>query len=265
MTTARALVTQAFREGNIIPIGRAPTDPEFAEGLVRLNRYIEGVYGHELGENLADWIAPSPQRTAPVAANFPQLPYPTSVDFSATAYPLANDASLNVTPFPPKNSRIVWGGVAMTVWFPEQPDPGTRMALVQGSGVGDSGTPGAQLVLDGNGRTIEGAPQQNFANPVEPRQWLYREETGDWVAAVPLGLDDECPFPSEFDDLWVVMLAMRLAPRFGKTTAPETQAIAAKMLGKLKARYRQQQNTIYKSFDAPHSAQAYIPAGTWFY
>lgn len=265
MTTARKLITDAFREGNLIPIGTVPTDKEFAEALVRLNRYIGGVYGQELGENLLDWVSPAPQRTAPVAANYPQLPYPTSTDISILSFPQSSDASLNVTPFPPKNSRIVWGGVTMTVWFPEAPDPGTRMAVVAGSGAGDGGSPTAVLTLDGNGRLINDGPQVQISAPLSPQQWLYRDDIAKWVTVADLELDDECPFPEEFDDLWVVMLFLRLAPRYGKTTAPETQMTAAKMLTKLKAKYRQSQDTVYKSYDYPRSAQSYLPAGTWFW
>ena len=265
MTTARALITDAFREGNIIPIGRAPNDKEFAEALVRLNRYILGVYGQELGENLIDWVVPAPQRTAPVAANYPQLPYPTSTDISVTSFPMADDNSLNVTPYPPKNSRLVWGLRTMKVYFPQQPDPGSRMAFVVGSGAGDSGDPAAILTIDANGRKIEGSATLEITTPFEPVSWLYRDDTADWMRVQELGLDDECLFPAEFDDLWVVMLAMRLAPRYGKTIAPETQVTASKMLAKLKSRYRQSQDTVYKSYDYPRSAQSYLPAGSWFW
>lgn len=265
MTTARSLIQQAFREGNITPIGRSPTDAELSEGLVRLNRFIDGVYGHELGENLVDWPAPRPQRTAPVAANYPQLPYPSSTDMAVMSQPLATDLSLNISPFPPKNSRIVWGRRTMTIYLPEQPDPGSRIAFVEGTGLGDDGAEGAELTIDANGRTIEGAPTLVLTSPAKPRQWLYREDTGDWRPVVALALDDECPFPEEFDDFWVVALAMRLAPRYGKTTAPETQLVAQRMLTKLKARYRQSQDTVYKSYDAPWTGQSYIPSGTWFW
>jgi hypothetical protein len=39
-----------------------------------------------------------------------------------------------VYPYPPKNSRIVFAGTRnQTVWFPEQPDDGSRMGLIQGA------------------------------------------------------------------------------------------------------------------------------------
>ena len=261
MTTARALITAAFREGNLIPIGSTPTVDETAEALERLNRYVRGVFGYEMGENLADWIVPAPQRTAPIAANYPQGPYPTSVDASLLSFPLAADPSRSITPYPPKNSRLVWGGkIPMRIYFPEQPDDGSRMGLFAAAQADVT----ALLTLDGNGRTIEGAPSQDQPLPVLSREWLYRGDIGDWRRVQDMQLDDECPFPNEFDDLWITLLCVRLAPRYNKPTSPETQKIGLDALKRLKTRYRQAGTTTYNSFDHPRSLQAYI-SGQWWW
>src|SRR5579864_8645241 len=140
MTLASAIIQSAYREGNLIPVGTSPTTAESTEALERLNRYVQGVYGDMLGENMMDWDAPAPQRTAPVASNYPQAPYPTDTLFGF-GNPLSADPNGNIWPFPPANSRIVFGGVTPTVYFPEAPLDGARMAIVQGSGAGDSGAP----------------------------------------------------------------------------------------------------------------------------
>jgi hypothetical protein len=261
MTTARALITAAFREGNLIPIGTTPNSDELSEALPRLNRYVRGVFGYEMGEELRDWPVPQPQRTAPIAANFPQAPYPTSVDASLLSFPLAGDPSLSITPYPPKNSRIVWGGKNdMRVFFPEQPDDGSRMSVVAGAGADATKV----LTLDGNGRLIENAPEQVQPTPVVPREWLYRADLGNWLRVQDMAIDDECPFPPEHDDLWICLLAIRLAPRYNKTIAAETQAIAAAAMKRLKTRYRQSADTVYRSFDTPRSLQSYI-SGQWWW
>lgn len=263
MTLISSLVTDAFREGNLLPIGQAPTIAEQAEALGRINTLICGVFGVEMGEELTDWLVPQPQRTAPVAANYPQLPYPANADFLALSTPFANDATINIYPYPPKNSRIVFGGVTSTVYFPEQPDDGSRMSIVQGSGAGDSGAPGAVLTLNGNGRTIETSNTKTYTDPVTAREWFYRADLGDWKALAALGYNDDCPFPREFDDLWICSLAVRLAPRFGKTTSPETAAALKAALSRFKARYRQAGTTVYKSGDIPNGMSSYR-AGQWF-
>lgn len=263
MTTATELIQSAFREGNLIPIATQPTANELAEALPRLNSYIRGVFGQEMGEELSDWEVPQPQRTAPVAANFPQLPYPQSSDILILSSPSAGDALQDIYLYPPKNSRIVFGSVAATVYFPESPNDGSRMALVQGSGAGDGGVPGATLTLDGNGRTIEAADTQSYAAPVTARQWLYRADLGDWVAVTTLAADDTCPFPIEFDDLWITALAIRLCPRYGKSATPETQAAFTQAMKHLKTRYRQAGTTTFGSDQFPRSSQSYISGNWW--
>lgn len=263
MTLISSLVTDAFREGNLLPIGQAPTIQEQAEALGRINTLICGVFGVEMGEELTDWLVPQPQRTAPVAANYPQLPYPANADFLALRTPFANDATINVYPYPPKNSRIVFGGVTSTVYFPESPDDGSRMSVVQGSGAGDSGAPGSVLTLNGNSRTIEGTNTKIYTDPVAAREWFYRADLGDWKALASLGWSDDCPFPREFDDLWICSLAMRLAPRFGKTISQETATALKAALSRFKARYRQAGTTTYGGGNIQRSAQSYLTGG-WF-
>ena len=170
-TQAQTIIQAAYRESNIIPAGATPTTAENTEALERLNRYIMGVYGFELGEPMQDWPVPAPQRTAPTSANYPQLPFPLDAQGGLTTAPFQADPSLLIYMFPPKNSRIVFGSVTGKAYFPEAPDDGSRMMLVQGSGAGDGGVPGATLTLDGNGRTIGGANTQAYSQPVATTQW----------------------------------------------------------------------------------------------
>lgn len=269
MTIASALVSQAFREGNLIPIGTAPNAAEAAEGLVLLNNYIFSVFGYEMGEELTDWQVPAPQRTSPVAANYPQLPFPTDIGGNIFPLPFGPTTSQAIYPFPPPNSRIVFGGWAVVgpgfkVYFPEQPNDGARMALIQGSGAGDMGVAGSQIVLDGNGRTIETANTKTYTDPVAARAWLYRADLGDWKAVLPLAAGDDCPFPPELDDLWITRVSMRLAPRFGKPVMSETQATSIMMMKTLKTRYRQAGVTVYGSQDFPRALSSYI-SGKWWW
>ena len=267
-TPVQTIITDAYREMNVVALGLAPTANQNAEGLSRLNRIVRSVLGHQLGEKLLDWQAPQPQRTAEVAANFPQLPYPIGTDVGILPMPNGVAYDVCVAPYPPQNSRIVWGGVTMTVFFPEAPDNGARMMLVQGSGLGDGGTNGDALTLDGNGRFI-GAPGTaqaaftfNAATPFAPALWLYTAETGLWNAIADFALTDSLPFSEEHDDFWTAALAIRLAPRYNKAISAETKAAFSNGLIALQTAYRQSGTTIYGSQDFPRSLQSFT-SGRW--
>lgn len=269
MTTAVKLIQAGLREGNLIAVGKSPTTDEQLEALDALNRFVNGIFGFEMGENLADWLFPLPQRTAQLNSNFPQGPGVISViDEPLMGGPAGNVSCL--TPYPPKNSRIVWGLTTGTLWFPQAPEPGSRMAFVQGSGAGDDGQPGEVLTIDGNGRLIQDPADMQFkatvqlTAPAEPAQWFYRDDLGYWVVCMDMDLTDECPFPKEFDDFFICALSKRLAPRYGKITAQETVETARVTLARLKARYRQSAPTVYGSQDFANGLQSY-QSGRWWW
>lgn len=262
MTTATLLIQAAYREGNLIAVAANPTTAEQNEALPALVRLINGIFGFEMGENLREWLFPVPQRTAPVAANWPQLP--------AASYLNAPYCSAALSPYPPKNSRVVWGGVTGTLYFPEKPEPGTQMAVVQGSGAGDGGAPGAILTLNGNGRQIQDPADQAYkntvtlTNPAASTNWFYRDDLGKWKLIADLtALSDDNLFPKAFDDFFICALSKRLAPRYGKITAAETIATATLTLKRLKARYRQSAVTVYGSQDFPGTSQSFYDGSWW--
>jgi hypothetical protein len=261
-TLAGDIVQAAYREGNLIPPGTQASAAEVSEGLTLLNRLIESFFGLEIGEPLVDWPAPSPQRTAPVAANYPQWP---RFDQSAPGQPGQLNNAAFVWPYPPQNSRIVWGRVTATVYFPENPNPGARMGVVAGTGLGDGGLPGSVLTLDANGHTVDGAGTLSLVDPVSTVTWHYWEHTGDWTRYTPLAaLTTPMVFPSSFDDFWACSLAIRLASRYGKVTAQETILTAKRGLVKLKTHYRQTNPTVYGALDFPPSGQSFRGGGPFW-
>jgi hypothetical protein len=254
MTTAATIIQAAFREGNLIPVGKQPNTDQQTEALDKLNRLARGILGYKMGENLCDWLVPGTQRTASVAANFPQSPF-------------ACGASSTVYPYPPNNRRIMYGGTAQTVYFPQNPNPGSQMAVVQGSGAGNGGQAGDILTLNGNGRTIEAANTKifTFAAPAfAPRRWFYRDDLADWVAVVDMLVADSLPYPGEFDDFFVCALAKRLAPSYGKIIAKETVLTALQAESAFYAHYRQPMDTVYGSDQIPGSYQSYAANGHWW-
>jgi hypothetical protein len=226
MTQASSIIQSAYREANLIGVGASPDAAEQTEALARLNSLILGMLGSDIGEMLRDWLVPAPQRTASVAANYPQQP-------------LANNMPQDVWRYPPKNSRIVFGSVTDTVYFPETPDDGSRMAVVQGSGAGCAGADGAVLTLNGNGRLIGTTATATLTAPVTACEWLYRADLGRWLVMTDLALTDELQFPREQDDVFILGLANRLCPRYGKTLSIVQWKLYKDALTQLRTTYRQ--------------------------
>lgn len=264
MTVASDLVSQGYREINVFAIGTNPTDAQAAEGLTRLNNYVRSLYGTVMGENLQDWLFPAPQRTAPVAANFPQLPYPQGLDGNLLSLPFNNSPGSGVTPYPPKNSRIVFAGktgqTPETIFFPEAPDDGSRIGLIQGA----TGSNGVVLTLDGNGRLIDGAPTFQVTSPITHMRWLYRADLGDWRPMAQLLGTDEMPFSEDMDQFFVAALAIRFAPSYDKTVSAATAQAYKDGLSAFRSRYRQAGTTTYGAGQIPNSQQSYV-SGRWWY
>jgi len=215
MTLISAIITDAFRESNKIAAGTTPTAAMQTEALTLLNRLIASVMGWEVGENLAQWpVGTTGYETAPV------------------------DATSDIWRFPPPNSMLACNlGSAQTIYLPQQPSDGARIAVqdLQGNFATYN------LTLNGNGRQIEGASTLALATNNLNRAWFFRADTGNWVRFTDLELTDALPFPTEFDDFFVISLAIRLAPRLGPPIGAETLAAYKRSQQQFIARYVQSQ------------------------
>ena len=258
-STVASIVSRAYREANITALGTAPTAAQATEGVDNLNSFMSTMLGSDIGEPLADWIAPVPQRTAPAAANWPQG---RGIDNLPPRGHSAGEA-----PYPPINSRIVWGGKTQTVYMPESPDNGSRLSLVQSSGAATGGADGDVLTIDGNGRYIAatGATppvvttnQFTFAvaAPVAA-DWLYVAAYGFWAPIGTLALGDLMTFPPDYDDYFAIGLAVRLAPKYSKSVTVESQAAYLANQTKVKAEFAQRRDTVYGAWEHPNSLQSY--------
>lgn len=261
MSTAQDSISASYRELNVTAIGTTPTTAQLTEGLDQLNRFLRIIFGSKMGELLADWEVPFAQRTASVAANYPQNPYPLNQDAQFMGLPLSGGTGNMVWPYPPKNSRIVFGALqSTTVWFPEQPDDGSRMGLIMGA----LATPGVILTLDGNSRTIGGLKTQTFTMPLTAgARWIYRADIGDWRPVASLALADELPFPEDMDDYINLGNAIRLAPKNDKTVSPETISAFKNAETIFEARYKQTGTTTYGASNIPLGAESFL-SGRYF-
>jgi len=211
MTLASDIIQRAYREHNLRATGVAPSDAEQAEGLVLLNGILAAVPGFSAGRELND---------INIGGQF--------------------DCSNRVICFVPENARLVLNlGTAQTFKLHPRPYDGQRLA------VADAGAELAtyNVVLDGNGRTIEGAATVTLNTNGLARQWLYRADLADWKRLTDLALTDAMPFPTEFDDYFVLMLALRLSPRQGPALRDESKVWLDRLETQLAARYRRPRPT----------------------
>jgi hypothetical protein len=55
VTLISSIIADAYREANIIPLGRAPNANQVTEALRLYNALLNAIYGDDAGETLADW------------------------------------------------------------------------------------------------------------------------------------------------------------------------------------------------------------------
>lgn len=217
MTTVTSIITSALRETNLIPLGVAPTQPQLDEGFALLSTIVAGVLGNEAGENLSPF---------PLGQNGINSP---------KGYPWwSNTLPGNV--FVPFNTRIMCNLTAPgMVNLHPKPHDGARMGVVDVSENFNI----HPFTINGNGRNIEGEESMVYSTAGENRQWLYREDLGNWVTVLPLDAAGDMPWPVEFDDMFIITLAMRINPRYGQIIHPASAKSLQDAQMKFSARYAQ--------------------------
>lgn len=228
MTLVSEIITQSLRESNIIAVGANPTPGEASEALARLQSVVLSVLGNEVGFVLEDWNV----------TNANAILKPSS---------FAQDtAGFTVQP----QSRLVCNlSVATALNLDPQPQDGQRVSVVD-AGLNFNTR---NLTLNGNGRLIEGATTKVLATAGTKPQWVYRSDLANWVVLDPLESTTEMPFPEEFDDYFIIMLALRLNPRFGRPLGEESQARLQQQRDQMILRYNQSRLREATQMQAPQS------------
>jgi hypothetical protein len=203
VTLVSSIITDAYRESNMLPLGKVPTANQTTEALRLYNALIDAIYGGDAGERLTDWPLGNFERD------------PNGCDYIMPF----SDHRLH---HPPINQRLIAVNLAAaTIWLTTRPQDGSRM------GVADpfSRLSDVPLTIDGNGRPIEGTASIVLNTDGIFREWFYRADLAAWVRLTDLAADDENPFPAAYDNMFMILLAMRLNPRYGRTL--DDQSIAA--------------------------------------
>jgi len=211
------IITSALRETNLIPLGVIPSTDQISEAFDLLTTICASVLGNEMGENLN--------------------PFPIGQDniVSPKGYPWWSN-SLPANLFIQTNTRVMCNltGEGFINLHPK-PHDGARMGVVDVA----NNFATNNFTIYGNGRNIEGEPEMTYDTDGEVREWMYREDLGNWVVVSPIEQDGNMPWPPEFDDMFIIMLAMRLNPRYGQVIHPSSAEALKSYMTKFTARYSQ--------------------------
>ena len=217
MTLISSIIADAFRESNILPLGKAPSANQSTEALRLYNATINAIYGGDAGENLTDWPLGNFGRESP------------QYDLGYTDYSIDH---------PNINRRLIAvNEAAKTVYLTLWPQDGSRMGIADPFGR----LAAFPVTLNANGRTIETAATVVLNTNGLNREWFYRADLGEWVRLTNLILTDALPFPEKFDSFFTIMLAVRLNPRYGRMLDPQSMEVLKAGRRDFIARYLQSQ------------------------
>lgn len=217
MSTVSEIITDAFRASNQIAVGASPTTAEQTEALRYLNRIIVSTLGYEAGENFS-----------PIAIGSQNIERPTG-------YPWYETVPDDTDWFVPENSRLYLNiNEPLTLYLHPEPDDGSRFSIVDMGGNLSTNN----VTIDGNGRHIEGSDTLVLDGSSGNRfDWFYRGDLGNWVLYSELTLVDDLPFPEEFDDYFIMSLAMRINPQYGRTLDEQALQFWRRARSQIRARY----------------------------
>lgn len=229
MTLVSSIISDAYRENQRTVLGATPTANEITEALNRLNAIILSTVGNEAGDGLDE------------------------INIGGTY-----DQSTFCSQWIPDNARLMLNlAVGTTLHLDPEPYEGQRISVVDITG----NLATRNLILNGNGRLIEGIPNLTLNVNGTTGQWLYRADIGDWVKIEALASSDSMPFPQEFDDYFITVLAMRINPRHSAVTSEETMVALKRSRSQLRARYHN-----FKQMRSDVETQGGLadPRGTYF-
>lgn len=215
MATLRKIITDAYRESGIIQKGTVPDADQMQEGLDKLLMIIENVFGEEVGSLFQD-------------VNYGD-------DGLTNSYSLDSDRQVFIdnSYARPSYRLLVNKTSAAEVFLDPAPYDGARFSVID---VGQNFTT-APLTINADARRIEGGQTVVLNTDGAVVSWFYRADLGEWVRVTPLTLDSNSPFPSQFDDYFVIKLATRLHPRYLVQTAQESMMHYRELQRKFRSRY----------------------------
>lgn len=219
MTVVSQIITDSFRQSNLLALGVIPTALQQEEALRFLGRIVKSVFGNEAGD---------PFTSFPIGNNNIEQP---------AGYPWWNTVPGNDW-FVPLNTRLIFNlncAIPQGISLHPDPEDGSRFAAIDSSGT----LAEFPITIFGNGRMIEGQQSIVLGTDGLDQEWFYRADLSNWQKTSPLLAEDTFPFPEEFDDFFITMLSLRLNPSYGSNLDPQSQLVLTRSRTQLRARYTQ--------------------------
>lgn len=217
MTTIAQLITQGYRESNLIARGATESAGEQAEGLILLGNYILSLFGNEAGDPLVPVL------------------YGVNSNVDKSNYNDSFETYVNDWYIPPGYLVKLNLDNPKTVRLKPNPEDGATFGIVDAS----HNLSTNPLTILGNGSHIQGATQRVININGYSAVWFYRADKANWHRVTNLLVTDESPFPKEFNDLLSIGLAMRLDPRNGDGISQLSVSRYNEVMSKFKAKYSQ--------------------------
>lgn len=215
MVLISQIITEAYRESNNIALGQTPEAAEQAEALLLFNRFLRSVFGNEAGDPFTPVSIGTNNVTNGLYYNLETIPSGW---------------------YPPRNSRVVFNNkVAQTLLLNPYPEDGERLAVNDAS----QNFSTYPVTVVGNGRLIDGTTQVVLNTNGIVKEYFYRADLNSWMSVSDLGITDTFPFPEEFEDLFIIGLAIRINPRNKQELDPLSLASYKRLRSMFRARYKQ--------------------------
>lgn len=169
----------------------------------------------------------------------------TDVGEQFQPWPLGNYGRAPQSRMTPSEQMLTYPGInvqlvatnesAITVNMPVLPSPGARIGILDPF----NRLATVPVTLDGNGRTIDGTATLVLNTNGMNAQWFYRDDLGGWKKILPLLITDDMPFPEEYDQMFKILIAMRINPAYGRNISSVQAGFLKEFRQQFVARYLQ--------------------------
>jgi len=217
MTLVSEIITDAYRQSNLLAIGVSPTALQQEEALRYLNRLLKSVFGNEAGDPLTSF---------PIGRGHIQRP---------SGYPWWDTVPDNDWYVPSDTRAMLNIDRSVDLWLNPAPCDGARFQAID-AGKNLSEFP---VTIHGNGASIEDQFEIVLDTDGINQTWFFQADIANWVRYSPITSTDLFPFPEEFDDYFISLLAMRLNPSYGTMMDDQSKEIMRRSKSQLAARYTQ--------------------------
>lgn len=217
MSTLSEIIQRSFRESQILDIDRAPSTQQVAEAVPLLRGII---LRHIRPAVTTIWLGALneiKEQKGVIFKNFTSY---------APQRAVPQDCYVNL-----------FTDQAYNLLMPPSPGDGSRLTLIDVGGTLAT----HPVTLIGNGNLVNSSATETLSTNNSTTSFMFRRDLANWIPISPLALIEtaQMPFPEEFDDMFVIELATRINPRYGKEMSEVTMQIYEMIRSRFMGRYMQ--------------------------